>query len=86
MNPYGNYINIVKSEGAKIVDNAIHTFKSPLIGTIKLNADHAAKFIRAIKELGSQYGFEYNLKNLPTVRTVTTAAVAGDPAVITFES
>ena len=86
LNLYGDYIDIVTSEGAKLVNNAIHNFKSPLIGTIKLNADHAAKFIRAVRELGSQYGYEYDLKNLPTVRTVTAAAVAGDPDVITFGS
>ena len=40
----------------------------------------------AIRELGSQYEYEFNLKNLPTVRTVTAAAVAGDPDVITFGS
>ena len=86
LNLYGDYIDIGTSEGAKLVNNAIHNFKSPLIGTIKLNADHAAKFIRAVRELGSQYGYEYDLKNLPTVRTVTAAAVAGDPDVITFGS
>ena len=67
LNLYGDYIDIGTSEGAKLVRNAIHNFKSPLIGTIKLIADHAAKFIRAIRELGSQYEFEYDLKSLPTV-------------------
>ena len=77
LNLYGDYIDIGTSEGAKLVNNAIHNFKSPLIGTIKLNADHAAKFILAIRELASQYGFKYDLKNLPTVGTVTAGAVAG---------
>lgn len=86
LNLYGDYIDISTSEGAKLVNNAIHNFKSPLIGTIKLNADHAPKFIRALRELGSQYGYEFDLKNLPTVRTVTPAAVAGAPDVITFGS
>ena len=86
LNLYGDYINIGTSEGAKLVNNAIHNFKSPLIGTIKLNVDHAAKFIRAVTELGSQYGYEFNLKNLPTVLTVTAAAVGGDSDVITFGS
>ena len=56
LNFYGDYIDIGTSDGAKLVNNGIHSFKSPLIGTIKLNADHATKFIRAIRELGSQYG------------------------------
>ena len=67
LNLYGDYIDIGTAEGVKLVNNAIHNFKSSLIGTIKLTAEHAPKFIRAIRELGSQYGYEFDLKNLPTV-------------------
>ena len=84
LNLYGDYIDIGTAEGVKLVNNAIHNFKSSLIGTIKLTAEHAPKFIRAIRELGSQYGYEFDLKNLPTVRTVTASATAGDPDIITF--
>ena len=61
-------------------------FKSPLIGTMKLTTEHTSKCIRSIRELGSQYGYEYDLKTLPSVRMVTAAAVPGDPDVITFGS
>jgi hypothetical protein len=84
LNLYGDYIDIGTAEGVKLVNNAIHNFKSSLIGTIKLTAEHAPKFIRAIRELGSQYGYEFDLKNLPTVRTVTASPTAGDPDIITF--
>ena len=68
LNLYGDYMGIVTAEGAKLVNNVIYTFKSPLCGTIKLTVDHAAKPIRAIRELGSQYGYEFDLKNLPKYR------------------
>ena len=84
LNLYGDYIDISTAEGAKLLNNAIHNFKSPLIGTIKLDADHAPKFIRALGQLASQYGYEHDLKHLPTERTVTAAADAGDPDVITY--
>jgi hypothetical protein len=84
LNLYGGFIDITTAEGVKLVKNAIHNFKSPLIGTIRLTAEHAPKFIRSIRDLGSQYGYEYNLKILPTLQTVTAGANAGDPDVITF--
>ena len=67
LNLYGGFIDITTSEGVKLINNAIQNFKSPLIGTLKLNSEDAAKFIRAIRDPGSQYGYEYDLKNLPTV-------------------
>ena len=60
LNLYGEYIGIITSEGVKLVNNAILNFKPPLIGTIKLTVDHPTKFIRAIRELLSQYGYEFD--------------------------
>jgi hypothetical protein len=51
-----------------------------------LTAEHAPKFIRAIKSPGNQYGFEYSLENLPTVQMMTAGATPGDSDVITFRS
>ena len=84
LNLYGEFIDITSSEGVTLLNNAIHNFKSPLIGALKLSSEDAPKFIRAIRDLGSQCGYEYDLKNLPMVRTVTARANAGDPDVVTF--
>ena len=86
LNLYGTYIDIGTAEGAKLVNNAIHNFKSPLIGTIELTTEHTPKFILAIRELGSQNRFKYDLKNLPTVQTMTDVDIAGNPDVITVGS
>ena len=84
LNLYGGFINITTSEGVKLINNVIQNFKSPLIGTLKLSSEDAVKFIWVIRDLGSQYGYEYDVKNLPTVQTVTTGANAGDPDIVTF--
>ena len=41
------------SEGVKLINNVIQNFKTPLIGTLSLNSDDAAKLIRAIRDPGS---------------------------------
>lgn len=55
LNLYGEFVDITSSEGVKLLNNAIHNFKSPSIGTLQLCSDDAAKFIWAIRDLGSQY-------------------------------
>ena len=71
LNLYGGFIDTTTNEGVKLINNAIQNFKNPLIGTFSLNTNDATKFTRVIRDLGSQYGYEYDLKNLPTERTVT---------------
>ena len=85
LNLYGGFIDITTSEGVKLINKAIQNFKTPLIGTLSMNSDDAARFIQAIRDFGSQYGNEYDLKNLPTEQTVTAGANAGDPDVVMYE-
>ena len=84
LNLYRNYVDISTPGGVKLINSAIHQFKDPLVGTIKLSSENAAKAIQAISTLANQYGYEYLLKNLPSEKISTPAAAAGDPAVITF--
>ena len=65
--------NIGALEGDKLGNNLINNCKSALIGTIKLITYYAANFILAIRELGTQYGYDVDFKNCLTVQTVAVA-------------
>ena len=84
LNLYGGFIDTTTNEGVKLINNAIQNFKNPLIGTFSLDAKDATKFTREIKDLGSQFGYEYDLKNLPTERTITAGENDGDADVLTY--
>ena len=49
-----------------------------------MDAKDATKFTRVIRDLGSQFGYEYDLKNLPTERTITAGENDGDADVVTY--
>ena len=86
LNRYRDHFDTNSKEGIYLVNAAINDFKCPLPADelINLRASDAQTFISSVKRLASQYGWDFMLSNVPTVRTVTPAAIPGDPDVITF--
>ena len=84
LNVYRDYIDATSDTGIKLINSAIHQFKSPLIGTIQLSASDASKLTRAISNLASQYGYDFLLSRTPTTKTVVPGVNPGDAATITY--
>ena len=84
LNVYSSFIDTTSDAGIKLMNNAIHQFKSPLIGTLKLAACDAAKIIKAVSGLSNQYGYDFLIQNTPTSRTLVAGANPNDPDVITL--
>jgi hypothetical protein len=56
LNMYCHYIATPSDTGVRLINNAMHYFKSPLIGTIRLLALDALKLTKALSNLANQYG------------------------------
>ena len=86
LNAYRNFIDITTKDGQTLLSNATDKFESPLIGDNKISLRPGGKDYQRLKDnltrLLQRYGFQYQLQNVPTVRTVTPAIppVIADPA------
>ena len=82
LNAYRNFIDITTKDGQALLSNATDKFESPLIGDNKISLRPGGKDYQRLKDnltrLSQRYGFQYQLQNVLTVRTVTPAI----PAVI----
>ena len=86
LNAYRNFIDITTKDGQALLSNATDKFESPLIGDNKISLRPGGKDFQRLKDeltrLSQRYGFQYQLQNVPTVRTVVPAipAVIANPA------
>ena len=86
LNAYRNFIDITTKDGQTLLSNATDKFESPLIGDNKISLRPGGKDYQRLKDnltrLSQRYGFQYQLQNVLTVRTVTPAipTVIADPA------
>ena len=101
LNAYRNFIDITTKDGQALLSNATDKFESPLIGDNKISLRPGGKDYQRLKDnltrLSQRYGFQYQVQNVPTVRTVIPAippviedlalgiaAAPGIPEVITY--
>ena len=77
LNAYRNFIDITTKDGQALLSNATDKFESPLIGDNKISLRPGGKDYQRLKDnltrLSQRYGYQYQLLNVPTVRTVIPA-------------
>ena len=77
LNAYRNFIDITTKDGQALLSNATDKFESPLIGDNKISLRPGGKDYQRLKDnltrLLQRYGYQYQVQNVPTVRTVIPA-------------
>ena len=86
LNRYRTYIDNNTKEGISLFNAALYSFQNPLEDQEKLTLKpkDAAQLVNIVNRLSNQFGYDFMIQNIPTTRTVTPGANAGDPDIITF--